>query len=183
MAAVESAWTAERVLAMAPDPASAQAGQRLASPWMWSLLEARTSAVVGVDRKPPPTSSINHPVGPVVAELQTRPAPARLLAIAAAAWLSARAGRNPRVAPSFSPDQAPSTEDRSECSPEAARQLRSLLDDQLGQGPNRATWLAFEWFECCDQAGRRLPADLLSTLGKTAEGESLVTPILGNRGR
>ena len=162
------------------------------SPGRWLIPEsamltaATAAAVVGVDRKAPPPIPPQHPAGPIVAGVQARPAPARLLALAAAGGLYARVGRQarggtvPAAPPAF-------VEDRPECSPAAARRLRALFDGEFALEWNLTTRLFFEWFECCDQARQRLPASLLADVLNFCpnRGSSIpaVASILGERGR
>ncbi len=159
---------------------------RRSTPGSAVLTEATASAVVGVERKAPPTVPAGHPAGPIAAGVRSRPAPARLLALAAADGLYARAGRQ---APSGAAPVVPPRfmEDRPECSPAAARRLRGLFAGEFAQETNLTTRLFFEWFECCDRAGRRLPANLLADVMGFCPNRGYLDPavasILGARGR
>ena len=167
------------------DPVRGSPGRR-PTPDSALLLEATTAAVVGVDRKPPPTVPPDHPVGSVVAQVPASPAPARLLAVAAAGGLYARVGRRPRLASPL-PPVPPEAEDRPECSPEAAARLRGLFAGSFDQDTNLTPRLFFEWFALCHRAGQRVPAgllvDVLTFCREQAQSPPSIESILGKRGR
>ena len=169
---------------LAGDP-SVGAARRWLTPGSALLGAATTSALIGVDRKAPPVGAVLAPVLPALAEVESRPAPARLLALAAAAGLTARVGRRPVVGPAPVLDLAPATEDRPACSPASARRLRGLLAADSGW-EGQETWrLVAEWFAGCDGAGQRLPVDLLVdvlNLHRQGEYKPAVAAILGTRG-
>ncbi len=120
----------------------------LSSPPGFPLLaEATASAVVGVDRRPPPATE--GVIGRAMAGVEEREPASRLLAVAAAASLYGRSGRKPAVDPSPLPPPCP-PDDRPECPPEAARRLRTILGgEQVGDFA--------EWVGLCAGSGRRLP--------------------------
>ncbi len=176
-------------------PLSTPPGKARSEPadrWLTSptaLLSAATkSAIVGVDRKPPPSGVASSPVASIGAGVAERPAPARLLAIAAAAGLAARIGRQSQVEVDLPLESClPGPEVRPECSPAAARRLRALFAGEFGVETSLSTRLFEEWFQCCARAGQRLPADLLvavlELVGEWGAHRAELLAILGARGR
>ena len=153
------------------------------SPFMASaiaplLAEATASATVGVARKPPPPPADGAIVA-ALAGIEARDAPARLLAVAAATSLYARAGRRPAIDPSPAPSACP-PEDQPECAPEVARRLRAML------GGEQVTVLP-EWLALLAASGGRVPHDaIVDLLDRQPNPDLPIEPLLrgiGTRGR
>jgi Family of unknown function (DUF5691)/SWIM zinc finger len=179
----------------AVDPLSARAGGRFfplvtleTSPLSTSaisttvamplLTEATASALLGVDRRPPPTPTLDDPIGRALPGLNAQEPPSRLLAIAAASSLYGRVGRKPTLDPSPPPEVCPPDE-RKECLPaQAARLRRMLKEDHQECLP--------EWIELLAASGRKLPADAIVDVLTWAENVQVVADslraILGVRG-
>ena len=187
-----SAVVAGRFVALVPpgkptvaDPLGGAPGRWL-TPESAVLAEATAAAVVGVDRKPPPTLPGDHPVGSILGGTSSQPAASRLLALAAAGGLYARVGRQPATIPAEPSVPAPPTEERPECGTAAARRLRGILAEDAAEIKDGITGRADEWCAACDQAGQRLPADLLvevlTLFQRRADRVAALRPILGQRG-
>jgi hypothetical protein len=141
--------------------------------------ELTTSAVVGVERRPPDWSRLDPVLGPIAAGLADRDPPARLLAAAGALALYARAGRLPDRDAAPLPDPSP-PEDRPAPGPAPTRRLLAML------GGTHAEFLD-EWLGLLADRGGRLPHEaLVELLGRARGGHALrpaVGKVLGRRGR
>ena len=117
------------------------------------LTEATASALLGVDRRPPPSPTLDDPIGRALPGLDAQEPTSRLLAIAAASSLFGRLGRKPALDASPPPDVCP-PDDRPECLPAQSARLRRMLK---GDHPDCLP----EWVELLAASGRRLPADAI----------------------
>lgn len=143
------------------------------------LGEATASAIVGVDRRPPPAPPADGPIAAACRGLDGLEPTSRLLAVAAAESLYGRAGRKPALDPGPVPEPGP-PEAQPECSPESARRLRRML------GGEHAVVLP-EWLELLSASGRRTPHDAIVDLLDLQPSRDLpVGPLIraiGARGR
>lgn len=169
----------ERFLPLAMSPLQSFAEPVSAPLAMPLLAEATASAVVGVDRKPPPTLNGDDPIGAALIGLEAKEPPSRLLAVAAAAALYGQVGRAPLVDSQAAPESCPQT-DQPECGPKAARRLRAMLGGEQFD-------LLPEWLALLAESGRCLPADLIVEVLDHHQKQFLpVEPLmkaLGVRGR
>ena len=117
------------------------------------LTAATASALVGIDRRPPPAPAADDPIGRALTGLDAREPPSRLLAVAAAASLYGRVGRKPAIDPSPPPEICP-PDDRPECSEPQANRLRTMLRGEHSE-------CLPEWMELLSASGRRLPFDAI----------------------
>ncbi|MDB5353437.1 MAG: zinc finger protein [Planctomycetota bacterium] len=143
------------------------------------LVEATASAIVGVDRRPPPTPPGDDPIGANLIGLDSKEPATRLLAIAAAASLYGRVGRKPALDPNPAPDPCP-PDDRPACTPEQARRLARMYQGEQDE-------CLPEWIGLLAVSGGRLPHDaIVELLQRHEQGRFPIGPlraILGVRGR
>ena len=139
------------------------------------LVESSTSALVGVDRRPPPDPSGSPAIGRALSGLERAEAPSRLLSIAAASALHARAGRRPTADPSPLPPECP-PESRPECDPSGAKRLLEMLPGERGSD-------VAEWLGLLSASGRVLPPESLVDLFDRADLIDIPANVLGERGR
>ena len=142
------------------------------------LTVATASALVGIDRRPPPAPSADDPIGRAFVGLDAREPPSRLLAIAAAASLYGRAGRKPAIDASPPPELCP-PETRPECSEPQVNRLRTMLRGEHSE-------CLPEWMKLLSASGRRLPFDaIVEVLGRNElqnDPADALRTILGVRG-
>ena len=115
------------------------------------LLEATASAVVGVDRKPPPAPPLDSPFALALSGVENQEPPSRLLAIAVASSLYGRVGRKAAICASPAPEPCP-PDDRAECAVEVASRLRAMLGGQHVE-------VLPEWLDLLAASGRQVPHD------------------------
>lgn len=140
------------------------------------------AALVGAARGPLPVDALPPALAPLAAALAGRPPEQALLLLAGAAALHDAAGRLPARAsatewhlPAFRAEG-----DRPVCSPDAARFLRGMLQQQHAE-------LLPELLALLDAAGQRVPDDLLPYVleqgAKLARLRPALLPVVGERGR
>ena len=171
-----SVWVGRRLFLMtASEPITARPGS---TPPNWPILaDATASAVVGIDRRPPPKRE-DDVIGRTLEGLEGREPPAQLLAIAATASLYARVGRKPAVDRSPLTDPSPE-DDTLVCPPGAPMRLRKIL------GGDQSA-LLLEWLRLLAKAGKRLPnealAEVLALGRQRTELRQAILNALGCRG-
>jgi hypothetical protein len=142
------------------------------------LAEATASALLGVDRRPPPSTTPDDPIAQALPGLDAKEPPARLLAIAAASSLYGRVGRKPALDASPLPDVCP-PDARPECPPAQSARLRRMLKGDHHE-------CLPEWVELLAASGRRLPADAIVEVLSWGEVKDVAADslraILGVRG-
>jgi hypothetical protein len=143
------------------------------------LTAATASALVGIDRRPPPAPPADDPIGQALGGLDAREPPSRLLAVAAAASLYGRVGRKPPIDASPWPETCP-PDTRPECSEPQANRLRAMLRGEHAE-------CLPEWMALLSAAGGRLPfdtiVDLLARNEPQDEAGDTLRTVLGVRGR
>jgi Family of unknown function (DUF5691)/SWIM zinc finger len=125
------------------------------------FVEATASALVGLERRPPPSPLADDPIGLSLSGLETKEPAARLLAVAAASSLYGRVGRKPARTEAPMPPVCPA-DDQAVCLPAQASRLRRLLNGEHAE-------CLPEWIELLATSERRLPDAALVDLLKWSE--------------
>lgn len=141
--------------------------------------EVAASALVGAERRPPPSPSSYGPLAEALSGLDRGNPTAQLLDLAVAITQYVRVGREPGTEAEPPAEPCP-PDDITECTPATAQRLRRMLD---GDTPS----VLPEWLSLAVAAGRRIPADrladVLTLARRQSELRSLLRPALGKRGR
>ncbi|HEV3120399.1 MAG TPA: DUF5691 domain-containing protein [Isosphaeraceae bacterium] len=147
----------------------------LAEAWQ----EALSCALVGVDRKAPPSVVPAGPCATALYGLGDRQATDRLLGFASAASWYSRVGRKPASDPRNPPEPC-GPDDRAECAAAPTARLRQMVQGVHGDALE-------EWLTALTAHGQRLPEELLPNLLALGRRQSELRPALrdalGQRGR